>query len=140
AWTSGVQLVEHAQTLEREVLVDLLDPARERRDRRREPTRRDDPRLRRELRQDPREQALHESDVAEDDPGAEAVRGVLADRGGGRRERDAKEPRRSSEQRLRRDLEPRGERSAQEVAFLGDDVEVRRRAEVDDDGGPAVPA
>src|SRR5437667_241621 len=56
-----------------------------------------------------------------------------------RRERDAKEPRRAGEERLGRDLESWRERPAEEVALGAHDVEVRRRAEVHDDGRPSVP-
>src|SRR2546430_17496770 len=91
-FASYVQLVQHPQPLEREVVVHLLDAFRERRDRGRESAGGDDARLRRQLRDDARQQTLDEPDVAEHDPGPKAVRGVLADRGRGRHQRHAKEP------------------------------------------------
>src|SRR5438067_8619056 len=49
---SRVELVQHPQPLEREVVIHFLDPLREGRDRGREPAGGDDARLRRQLRDD----------------------------------------------------------------------------------------
>ena len=48
------------------------------------------------------------------------------------------EPSRAREQRVHRDLDPRREHAARELARRRDDVEVRRRPEVDDDARRAV--
>src|SRR6266542_841323 len=136
---SVIELPEETQALEGEVVVDAFDARGERHDRRDETARPDDPRRRwRKLGDEPGDEPFDQADVAEHDPRADAVGGVLADRvlwGG---EGDREEPRGAAEERFGRDLEPGRERAAEEIALGAHDVEVRRRPEVDDDRRPAV--
>ena len=74
---------------------------------------------------------------AEDEARLDRLDGVLADHRRRRFELDAGEPRGALHQRCRGDLETGGDHSAEELAVLGDDVEVGAGAEVDHDRGAA---
>src|SRR4029077_7038423 len=72
------------------------------------------------------------------DSGLECVAGGLADHARRFYEIDLYQPRRPRKESLHRDLDPWREDTADVVPFGGDDVEVRGRAEVDDDRRAAV--
>ena len=75
---------------------------------------------------------------AVDEARLERRHGRLADHALGGAEGDLAEPRRAREERVHRDLDPRREHAAGELARRRDDVEVGRGAEVDDDRRGAV--
>ena len=71
-------------------------------------------------------------------PAWSACVGGLSDRLLGRDEVDLGEPRRSGEESVHRDLDPWRQDTADVLARGGDGIEVRGRAEVDDDARPSV--
>ena len=81
---------------------------------------------------------VHLPDEAVDQPGLQRGLRRLADHRRRRREVDAEEPCRAREQRVHRDLDPGRENAADVLPVGREDVEVRRRAEVDDDARRAV--
>src|SRR5437588_2632381 len=133
-----VPLPDEPEALEGEERIDELDRPRVRRDQVGEAARRDHPRLRAELLADPVDDPVHLTREAVDEPRAERGLGRLADHGRRLLEVDLDQPRGASEERLHRDLDPRRQDAADVLAGRGDDVEVRRRAEVDDDDRRAV--
>ena len=103
-----------------------------------EAARRDDLRLGAELRADPVDDPVHLAREAVDEARLQRGLGRLADHARRLLEVDLEEPGGPREERLHRDLDPRREHPADVLAGRGDDVEVRRRPEVDDDARGAV--
>ena len=91
-----------------------------------------------ELGSDSLDDAVDLACEAVDQAGPQRRFGRLPDRGLGRDEVDLDEAGGAFEQRIHRDLDPRRENTADVLPRDRDDVEVRRRAEIDDDRGRAV--
>ena len=85
------------------------------------------------------DERFDQAGVAEDDPGLHARRRVRPDRAHGPHQVDPRQPGGALRERLDRDAQAGGDRSAEVGAVGGDGVEGRRGAEVDDDQGAAVP-
>ena len=136
--TSGVQFPHEPQALERQPRVDELDRPRVRRDQVREAAGRDRACFRSELAADARDDLVHLPDEAVDEPRLQRRGGRLADHRRRCGELHAEQARGALEERVHRDLDPGREDAAEPLAVRGDDVEVRRRSEVDDDRGHAV--
>ena len=134
----GVPEPDEPEALEREVGVDAVEGLGVRGDQVGEAARGDRLGLDSELLADLRDDPVHLACEPVDEAGLEAADGRLADHGRRRGEVDLDEPGGAGEQRLHRDLDPGREHAAHVIAFGRDDVEVRRRAEVDDDAGRAV--
>ncbi len=131
---------DEPQAFERQPGVDLVDRARMRCDQLGQPPGRDHARRRRaELGADPVDDRVDLAGEAVDEPRLERVRGVLGDHGGRLDVVDLEEAGGAREQRIHRDLDPRREHAADVLARSRDHVEVRRRAEVDDDARHPVP-
>ena len=92
-----------------------------------------------ELLADPVDDRVDLAGEAVDEARLQRRDGRLRDHAFGRDERHLRQPRRAREERVHRDLHPRRQHAAGELARGRDDVEVRRGAEVDDDGRRAVP-
>ena len=88
-----------------------------------------------ELLADPADDSVDLTGEAVDEARLEAADGRLPDHAGRRDEVDLDETGRTREKRVHRDLDPRREHTADVLAFRRDDVEVRRRSEVDHDAG-----
>src|SRR4051812_47495363 len=99
---------------------------------------RDDDRVSAELVGDPADDAVDLAGEAEDDPGLQRLDRRLADDRAWPDQLDLEQASRSVGQGVDGDLDPRRERTAEELALVTDDVEVGRRTEVDDDRRPAV--
>ncbi len=84
------------------------------------------------------EDAVDQSDVAVEEADLEIVYGICADYFWRTFDFDTGQARSACEERLSGDVEAGSDGSADEFAFGGDDVEVGRRAEVDDDAGASV--
>ena len=119
-------------------MVDLVDGHGLPGDHAREAARRDDLHGMTVLLLDAAHDAVDLADVAEDDARLHALDGVAADDLLRRHELDARQLRSAREERVRRGAEARRDDAAEEVAVRVDDVERRRRADVDDDERPAV--
>ena len=115
-----------------------LDGGRVRRDQLGQPAGGDDARLDAELLPDGRDDSVHLTREAVDEPGLERRGGRAADRGRRLDEVHLDESGGALEERLHRDLDPRREHAADVLALGRHDVEVRRRSEVDDDARRAV--
>ena len=136
----AVPLPDEPQPLERQLRVDLRDRLRVRRDQLGEAARRDRRRVGRlELVADPRRRSRRPGRRSRRRAPTGAPRVVvLPITRSGAVERHLRQPRRAREERVHRDLDPRREHAADVLARGRDDVEVRRRAEVDDDRRRAV--
>src|SRR3954470_23401496 len=99
---------------------------------------RDDDRVSAELVGDPADDAVDLAGEAEDDPGLECLDRRLADHRTRPDQLDLEQPGRTGGEGIDGDLYPRGERAAEELGRVTDDVEFGRRTKVDDDGGPGV--
>ena len=123
---------------ERQLRVELGDRLRERRDERGEAARRDR-RARRgaELVADADDEPVDGPRSRRRCPTASRD-ACLADHVLRRDERHLRQPRGAREERVQRDLDAGREHAAEVLALRRDDVEVRRRAEVDDDRRPAL--
>jgi len=84
------------------------------------------------------ENRVDQTDVAPKQANLEIVDGVGSDDLGGAADFHARQTRGAGEQRLCRDVEAGGDRSAEKFALAGDNVEVGGRAKVDDDGGSSI--
>ena len=132
-----VAFVEDAQAREREVVVDLLDRARERRDQAREPAGRDDGARKAELLDEAVDEAVDEADVAVDDAGLHRVLRVATDHARRLGDLDARKLGGAGEERVGADLDAGRDDAAKVLALRRDAVEGRRGAEVDDDEAAA---
>ena len=115
----------------------LVDGLGVRCDQLREAARREHARVAAELLAHAPDDAVDLAGEAVDDAALQRVHGVAPDHGRRGDELDAREARGAVEERLHRDRDARGQHAAHVLARRRDGVEVRRRAEVDGDAGPA---
>src|SRR5262249_41530158 len=131
-------LPDHAQTLQSQVTVDLLNALRNIAHLLGEAARRDHLHVAVELASHALHQAVHEPCIPVDDTGLDVGYRVAADRLFRPHELDRIEPGRLRDQRLGGNDETGRDGAADELAARIDDVEVGGRAEIHDDEGRAV--
>src|ERR1043165_9671648 len=130
--------VDEAQAVERERLVNVVYEVGGGGDERRESARSDDARAAAQLLDHAAEDAVHESGVAVVESRLDRRHGRGADDVVRALDADARQPRRARKGRVGGDREAGREAAAEVAPHLLDALEVRRRAEVNDDARRAV--
>src|SRR5580700_11337810 len=135
---SAISLIDNAQTLKGERVVDLRNVLRFMRDQVRDTTCGDAPGVGAQPGDHALENAVDQANVAVKETNLQCLNGVGTNDLGRLADFDAWQTRGTGEERFGRDVKAGGDGAAEELSFAGDNIKIGCRAEIDDDAGATV--